>query len=74
MPGVDYDGDAAKPERRSALLVGAGVALALLLILWRGVAALLVLVWLAVIVAVVFALAYATVRAIRNRAPEGEPT
>lgn len=63
MPAVEYDGDAAAPNRRSTWIVVAALAAVAVLVLTRGVVTLLVLAWLAVTVGVLVGLAYAAARA-----------
>ena len=70
MPGVEYDGDDAAPRSRSQwIVIGALVAVALL-VLTRGVVTLLVLGLLAVVIGLVVGVAYAMFQAVRGKVPE----
>lgn len=73
MSGIEYDGEASGPSRRSQWFVVGGLAAVVLVVVTRGVVAVLVLALVAVLVAVVVGLAAAAVRALRGGvAPSGD--
>ena len=66
MPPVEHDGYAARPDRRSEAYVVAGIALVIAIIVWQGFAMVLLVAWLAVIVALAVSITLAIVRTLRD--------
>jgi hypothetical protein len=66
MSGVQYDGDAERPSRRSSWVAIAAVAAVVLVAVTRGVIALVFLAWVAVLVGLVVAVAVAGVQGLRG--------